>query len=62
MTSKDLRHEIQKSLEHVPESVLKDIYDFLKQVESQPADRVNLTRHLAEILREDRKLLEKLAK
>lgn len=62
MTTKDIKSEIQKSLDKVPESVLQDVLDFLKQVENQPIDKVNLTRNLRDILNEDKELLERLAK
>jgi hypothetical protein len=62
MTIKEIKSEIQKSLDKVPESVLHDILDFLKQAENQPADRLNLTRNLRDIITEDKELLEKLAK
>jgi mRNA-degrading endonuclease RelE of RelBE toxin-antitoxin system len=62
MTTKDIKAEIQKSLDRVPESVLQDILDFLKQVENQPIEKVNLTRNLRDILSEDKELLERLAK
>jgi mRNA-degrading endonuclease RelE of RelBE toxin-antitoxin system len=62
MTTKDIKSEIQKSLDKVPESVLQDVLDFLKQVENQPIDKVNLTRNLRDILTEDKELLERLAK
>ena len=35
MTAKEIKSEIQKSLDRVPESVLHDILDFLKKTESQ---------------------------
>ena len=62
MTTKDIKSEIQKSLDKVPESVLQDVLDFLKQVENQPIDKVNLTRNLRDILTEDKELLERLTK
>ncbi len=62
MSTKEIKTEIQKSLENVPESVLQDILDFLKEVEKQPADRLRLTKNLRHILTEDKELLEKLAK
>jgi len=62
MTTNEIKSEIQKSLDNVPESVLQDILDFLKQAEKQPADRLNLTRDLRDILTEDKELLERLAK
>ena len=62
MTTKEIKSEIQKSLDNVPESVLQDILDFLKKAEKHPADRLNLMRDLRDILAEDKELLERLAK
>ena len=62
MTTNEIKSEIQKSLGNVPESVLQDILDFLKQAENQPADRLNLMKDLRDILTEDKELLERLAK
>jgi hypothetical protein len=62
MTTKDIKSEIQKSLDKVPESVLQDVLNFLKQIERQPIDKVNLTMNLKDILTEDKELLERLAK
>ncbi|MBI3219214.1 MAG: hypothetical protein HYZ44_06860 [Bacteroidetes bacterium] len=62
MTTKEIKSEIQKSLDNVPDSVLQDILDFLKQAEKQSTDKLNLTRSLRDILMEDKELLEKLAK
>jgi hypothetical protein len=62
MTARDIKSEIQKSLDRVPESVLQDVLDFLKKVENQPIEKVNLIRNLRDILTEDKELLERLAK
>jgi site-specific recombinase len=62
MTTNEIKSEIQKSLDNVPESVLQDILDFLKQAENQPADRLNLIWDLRDIFAEDKELLERLAK
>lgn len=62
MTTKDIKSEIQKSLDKVPESVLQDVLDYLRQIENQPIEKVNLTRNLRDILTEDKELLERLAK
>lgn len=61
MTKTQIQSEIQKVLENVPESILKDVLDFLKELQDQPADKVKLTNNLRQILSEDRDLLEKLA-
>ena len=62
MSTKEIKAEIQKSLNNVPDTVLQDILDFLKQAEKQPADRLSLTKNLRDILKEDKELLERLAK
>jgi len=62
MTTKDIKSEIQKSLDKVPERVLQDVLNFLKQVENQSIEKVNLTMNLKDILTEDKELLERLAK
>ena len=62
MTTKDIKSEIQKSLDKVPERVLQDVLNFLKQIENQSTEKVNLTMNLKDILTEDRELLERLAK
>ncbi|HCZ37184.1 MAG TPA: hypothetical protein DHV26_14780 [Cytophagales bacterium] len=62
MTAKEIKSEIQKSLDNVPESVLQDILEFLKRVEAEPAERLNLMKDLRDILTEDKELLERLAK
>jgi hypothetical protein len=62
MTTEEIKSEIQKSLDKVPESVLQDILAFLKQAENQTADQLTVMKNLRDILIEDRELLERLAK
>jgi hypothetical protein len=62
MKAEDIKFEIQKSLDNVPESVLQEVLTFLKQVEGKSADEVNLVINLRDILSEDKELLERLAK
>jgi hypothetical protein len=62
MTKEQIKTEIQKSLDRVPESVLTDVLELLKQAENLPAGKENLISHLRDILREDKELLERLAK
>lgn len=62
MEIKDIKSQIKESLDHVPERVLKDVLEFLRQFENQSTDTVNLTMNLKDILTEDRELLERLAK
>jgi hypothetical protein len=62
MTAEEIKSEIQKSLDKVPESVLQDVLGFLKQAEKQSPDRLTLAKNLSEIFIEDKELLERLAK
>jgi len=59
---KEIKSEIQRSLENVPESVLIDVLAFLKRAEQEPAEKLDLAVNIRDILDEDRQLLERLAK
>jgi hypothetical protein len=61
MTKTEIKIEIQKALDNVPENVLQDILDLLKSLQNQPGDRLKLTQSLRQILLEDKELLGKLA-
>lgn len=61
MTKTQIRTEIQKVLDSVPETILQDVLDFLKALQNQPAEKVRLANNLRQILSEDKELLEKLA-
>ena len=61
MTKTRIQSEIQKVLDSVPENVLQDVLDFLKELQEQPAEKVRLTNKLRQILAEDKDLLGKLA-
>ena len=61
MTKAELKLEIQKVLDNVPENVLKDILSLLKGLQGKSAD-IGLTHSLRQILTEDKELLERLAK
>ncbi len=62
MTIKELKSEIQKSPDNVPESVLEDILSLLKEACGKSEDQVKRTRNLRAILAEDKNLLERLAR
>jgi hypothetical protein len=61
MTKQQLKSEIQKVLDNVPETVLQDILRYLKELESKPANQLEMSSYLRKILDEDKELLEKLA-
>ena len=62
MTNTQIKSEIQKVLDHISESVLQDLLEFLKELQAQPTEKVRLTNNLRQILSEDKELLERFAK
>jgi mRNA-degrading endonuclease RelE of RelBE toxin-antitoxin system len=62
MTTKEIKSEIHKALDKIPENALQAILDYLKQIEGKPADQIKLAKNFRDILNEDSELLEKLAK
>ncbi len=61
MTKEQLKEEIQKVLDEVPEAALEDILKYLKDVRSQSSDKVEMSQNLRKILDEDKELLNRLA-
>jgi hypothetical protein len=61
MTKTEIKSEIQKVLDNVPENVLQDTLDLLKGLQNQPLDKLEITHSLRQIIAEDKELLEKLA-
>lgn len=61
MTSIEIKKEISKVLDQVPEILLMDILDLLKAVQSDNASNAKLTANFKKILEEDSDLLRKLA-
>ena len=61
MTAIEIKTEIQKVLDQVPESILQDVLDFLKELQTKSVDDIKLANNLRKIISEDRELLEKLA-
>jgi len=61
MISVQVKTEIQKVLDKVPEEVLTDVLQYLKELQKQPSENVQLAKFMKQTLSEDRELLEKLA-
>jgi len=61
MTAKDLKIEIQKVLDKVPDNLLEDVLSYLQEVQKRTASEFNNSQHLKKVLTEDRELLKKLA-
>ena len=61
MTTGDLKLGIQKVIDTVPDSLLEELLDYLRQIQNSPPEKVDLTLQLGSILREDNELLQRLA-
>jgi hypothetical protein len=61
MTPNQIKMEIQKVLDSIPEVVLEDILKYLKSLQNINSDTINLSQNISKILTEDRELLERLA-
>lgn len=61
MSASDLKIEIQKALDHVPEYILQDMLNYIKQLNSTTQENIEFSKNLKKILVEDSDLLKKLA-
>jgi hypothetical protein len=61
MSSVEIKKEITKVLDQVPEKFLVDILNLLKEVQSKETSNSMLTANFNKILSEDNDLLHKLA-
>ena len=62
MTTKEIKSEIHKALDNIPENTLQVILEYLKELEGKTPDQIKLANNLRDILSEDKDLLERLAK
>ncbi|WP_396177182.1 hypothetical protein [Flavobacterium sp.] len=60
MTTIDIKNEITKALDHVPDKILVDILDLIKEVQSD-VSKSTLPSNLKKVLSEDSDLLDRLA-
>jgi len=62
MTTKDLRKEINRAIQEVPENFLEDILEYLKKIEKKSHQELDKLHYVRKIMREDHELLEMLSK
>ena len=62
MSNEEIKHEINKMLDHLSDKTLQDILSFLKTMEGKQILSLTDRTTLDKILSEDKDLLEKLAK
>ena len=58
----EVKEEIRRIIERLPNEVLSDVWAYLKELESSTKEDVELSLHLRKILTEDKSLLQRLAK
>jgi len=62
MTTQDIKKKINKAIDEVPESYLPDILSYLNQLKKSTTKNIDTLQNFRKILKEDRSLLQKLAK
>ena len=62
MTTSQIKSEIQKALDNIPENALWGILEYLKELEGKTENQIKLAKDLRDIVNEDKELLERLAK
>lgn len=62
MSVEELKKEIQKAIESVPDSILNEIYNYIQQIKEIDSDKLNLSHNLNKVLKEDKELLNLLSK
>jgi hypothetical protein len=62
MTANEIKSEIHKALDNIPENALQIILEYLKGLEGKTENQIKLADNLRDILAEDKDLLERLAK
>ena len=61
MSRDELKEELDKVLESVPNELLEDVLDYIKVLIANPSNNIQLTSNLREIINEDKGLLQRLA-
>lgn len=62
MTTKEIKVEINKAINEIPENLLTEVLHFLKEIKNYSHADIELSKNLNKILNEDNELLQKLAK
>jgi Asp-tRNA(Asn)/Glu-tRNA(Gln) amidotransferase C subunit len=62
MTTKEIKIEINKVIEDIPETALEDILHYLRDLKNFSSEDIRISAFLSKIVREDKELLTRLAK
>jgi hypothetical protein len=61
MSTAEIKSEIYKVVESVPEEILESVLAYLKELSKADNNKISLSLNLKQILIEDKELLQKLA-
>ncbi len=61
MSRDELKEELDKVLESLPDELLEDLLDYIKVLIANPSNNIQLTSNLREIINENKGLLQRLA-
>ena len=61
MKRSDIHSKINELLNSIPEDSLKQVLEYLKEIQDKSSSKVELSHNLNKILQEDRNLLKRLA-
>ncbi|QXV67352.1 hypothetical protein INP83_09770 [Mucilaginibacter sp. 21P] len=62
MTTTEIKEELHKAIDNVPETSLNEALAFLKSLQSNSEKKLKRARNFERILEEDKDVLERLAK
>jgi hypothetical protein len=62
MTTLQVKTEIKKILNNIPDGILPGILDYLKLVQTQSPEQIKFNNNVKKILSEDKELFKRLAK
>ncbi|MDN5212992.1 hypothetical protein QQ020_13075 [Fulvivirgaceae bacterium BMA12] len=61
MKRSDIHTKINELLNSIPEDSLKQVLEYLKEIQDKSSSKIEFSHNLNKILREDRNLLKRLA-
>ena len=61
MKEQNVKTEIHKVIDMLPDDISKDVLDYLKSILEKSTNQVRTSNNLSKILKEDRNLLNRLA-
>ena len=61
MKEQNVKAEIHKVIDMLPDDISKDVLDYLKSILKKSSDQVRTSNNVSKILKEDRNLLNRLA-